>query len=422
MEQILANPLGALAQADSLMRGKRQSRLADLQLQAAEKRQQLGTLLPQAMAGDKQATAQVADIDPELFLKLDETKRETLKQQISENAGMLAGIIAAPAPLRPAMYRQVREIALRERGATEESMPESYDEARVMAQVARARKIEDILKVQPGAGPEGKGAESWAIRTLLSGDPSSPEYAAAYNHYGRPKVQYTQTDAGLVPVTTPPNMSAFSQPGQRGAAQDFPGETPPPPPPVPSGSAIPGTQKETPFTEVEQKTVSFAQEMADSIAQMDAITASGYDPTNTQDFIGSNTGVAGNFATSPEGQQFNTEKARFVDALIRLRTGAAATKEEQETYGKRWFPVPGDKPQTIQAKQRARQQALKSILPGVEDKLGKQNPELLQSLRGMATGGEGKTTAQPKTQADYDALPSGAVFIDPDDGKQYRKP
>lgn len=421
MQQILANPLGALAQADSLMRGQRQTRLADLQLQAAEKRQQLGTLLPKALKGDQQASQDIAEIDPEIFMKLDADQREQTQQRSAQFASMLAGVEQAPAPLRQAAYNQARQEAIK-MGVDEAGIPASYDPAWVRSRYNQARKIEDILKVQPGAGPEGKGAESWAIRTLLSGDPSSPEYAAAYNHYGRPKVQYTQTDAGLVPVTTPPNMSAFSQPGQRGAAQDFPGETPPPPPPVPSSSAIPGTQKQTPFTEVEQKTVSFAQEMADSIAQMDAITTSGYDPTNTQDFIGSNTGVAGNFATSPEGQQFNTEKARFVDALIRLRTGAAATKEEQETYGKRWFPVPGDKPQTIQAKQRARQQALKSILPGVEDKLGKQNPELLQSLRGMATGSEGKTTAQPKTQADYDALPSGAVFIDPDDGKQYRKP
>lgn len=28
----------------------------------------------------------------------------------------------------------------------------------------------------------------------------------------------------------------------------------------------------------------------------------------------------------------------------------------------------------------------------------------------------------PQTQAEYDALPSGAVYVDPDDGKQYRKP
>lgn len=30
--------------------------------------------------------------------------------------------------------------------------------------------------------------------------------------------------------------------------------------------------------------------------------------------------------------------------------------------------------------------------------------------------------AQPQTQEEYDALPSGALFIDPDDGKTYRKP
>jgi hypothetical protein len=30
--------------------------------------------------------------------------------------------------------------------------------------------------------------------------------------------------------------------------------------------------------------------------------------------------------------------------------------------------------------------------------------------------------AQPQTEADYNALPSGSLFIDPDDGKTYRKP
>lgn len=30
--------------------------------------------------------------------------------------------------------------------------------------------------------------------------------------------------------------------------------------------------------------------------------------------------------------------------------------------------------------------------------------------------------ATPQTQQDFDALPSGAIYIDPDDGKQYRKP
>jgi len=34
----------------------------------------------------------------------------------------------------------------------------------------------------------------------------------------------------------------------------------------------------------------------------------------------------------------------------------------------------------------------------------------------------GGSVARPTTEAEYNALPSGTVFIDPEDGKQYRKP
>ncbi len=39
---------------------------------------------------------------------------------------------------------------------------------------------------------------------------------------------------------------------------------------------------------------------------------------------------------------------------------------------------------------------------------------------GEAAGGT--QPAKPRTQAEYDALPRGAIFIDPDDGQSYRKP
>lgn len=212
MQQILANPLGALAQADEMMQGKRRARLADLQLQAAEKRQQLGTLLPKAMTGDQQATSQVAEIDPELFLKLDENRKEALRQQISENASMLAGVLNAPAPLRAAAYRQVRDIAIRERGATPESMPEMYDEGRIIAQVARARKVEDILNVQqarpsvlsPGAqlrGPDGVLlAENTNVRP--GSDPGAYYGNVVYVQEGNnpPVAIQLRKDQGLPPL------------------------------------------------------------------------------------------------------------------------------------------------------------------------------------------------------------------------------
>jgi hypothetical protein len=36
--------------------------------------------------------------------------------------------------------------------------------------------------------------------------------------------------------------------------------------------------------------------------------------------------------------------------------------------------------------------------------------------------GAAAAVAAPKTKADFDKLPKGAVYIDPDDGKKYRKP
>lgn len=172
MQQILANPLGALAQADEMMQGKRRARLADLQLQAAEKRQQLGTLLPKAMAGDQQATAQVAEIDPELFLKLDENQKAAVSQRSSQIASILAGIEQAPPPLRQAAYNDARA-RYAAMGGDLSSAPTTYDPAWVRNQYNSMRKVEDILKVQkarqyalsPGAQLRGSDGELLAENT-----------------------------------------------------------------------------------------------------------------------------------------------------------------------------------------------------------------------------------------------------------------
>lgn len=45
-----------------------------------------------------------------------------------------------------------------------------------------------------------------------------------------------------------------------------------------------------------------------------------------------------------------------------------------------------------------------------------------QTYQGSAGGQSPLAAHAPQTQAEYDALPSGAVYTDPDDGKTYRKP
>lgn len=52
--------------------------------QEAENKKRLSTLLPQAVHGDQAAIDQIAEIDPNLFMKLDDRQREQAKGEIAD--------------------------------------------------------------------------------------------------------------------------------------------------------------------------------------------------------------------------------------------------------------------------------------------------------------------------------------------------
>src|SRR3546814_10267570 len=60
----------------------------------------------------------------------------------------------------------------------------------------------------------GTSLDAQAMNILLSGNPASPEYRAAYNHYAAPKMSYNSSGQ-LVTIT--PDMSAFRPPAGRSA-------------------------------------------------------------------------------------------------------------------------------------------------------------------------------------------------------------
>ena len=62
-------------------------------------------------------------------------------------------------------------------------------------------------------------------------------------------------------------------------------------------------------------------------------------------------------------------------------------------------------------------QTLTGVIPGAG---GPSQAGASSRLNTLAPADTGPTI--PQTQADFDALPSGAIYIDPDDGKHYRKP
>jgi hypothetical protein len=133
----------------------------------------------------------------------------------------------------------------------------------------------------------------------------------------------------------------------------------------------------------------------------------------------------GNYLRTPEFRQAKVEGDNFLTALLRKDTGAAITDKEFELYGPMFLPIPGDDPATMQLKRQKRATALLALRSGLgtaeviaaanEATLGLDRPDA------AAQGGD-QPPASPQTQEDYDALPSGALFVDPDDGQTYRKP
>lgn len=144
----------------------------------------------------------------------------------------------------------------------------------------------------------------------------------------------------------------------------------------------------------------------------------------------------GNYVRTPAFRQAKVEADNFLTALLRKDTGAAITDKEFELYGPMFLPIPGDDPATIALKRQKRATALMALRSG----LG--TAEIIAATNEQALGLPSPTTeavgsaaaeppppasvegqpAMPQSQADYDAIPSGGLFIDPDDGQTYRKP
>lgn len=64
---------------------------------------------------------------------------------------------------------------------------------------------------------------------------------------------------------------------------------------------------------------------------------------------------------SPEYQRANVAAMEFLAAILRKDTGAAITQQEIEIYGQTYLPQPGDSPQVLEQKTRARRRAIDAL-------------------------------------------------------------
>lgn len=143
-----------------------------------------------------------------------------------------------------------------------------------------------------------------------------------------------------------------------------------------------------------------------------------FNPGNLQDAAARSTPIAGNFFQSEQGQIYNSAATAWAEGALRIATGAAATPEEMERTKRAYFAQPGDTPNTIAFKAQMREMYNRAI----NNSLGQPGEGALpipsEFAQQVGTSGQGPVANQSQarpitTEAEYNALPAGAVYMDP---------
>jgi hypothetical protein len=147
----------------------------------------------------------------------------------------------------------------------------------------------------------------------------------------------------------------------------------------------------------------------------------------------------GNYMQSPKYQQARVAGERFVQSILRNESGAATPDAEIAKYQETLLPRPGDGPDQVKFKSWLRNVAVNAMAAGLGVNERKAEidaaiaagpppaaanaaPTGAPAAPAPAPSQQPAGPARPQSDAEYNALPSGATFIDPADGKTYRKP
>jgi len=215
-----------------------------------------------------------------------------------------------------------------------------------------------IEKSKRGAGPySGKAMDAQNLNVLLTGDLSTPHYAAAYEHYSRPKNSIDAQTGQMTSVT--PDMSSIRPPTFR---QPVTG----------AGPKVARKPVAPPkLSDAQSKAKGFHDRMLSAEKILEAVEGEGasFWGRLVENFPG------GNYAQSSEYQQFEQARRNFVNAVLRRESGAVINPSEFENADKQYFPVPGDSSQVIAQKRQNRTDAvegmLRSATPGYVEKKSK---------------------------------------------------
>lgn len=180
---------------------------------------------------------------------------------------------------------------------------------------------------------------------------------------------------------------------------------------MPKGKPQPKTASAGQPSVEENKDAGFYSRMVQISPMLDRYEAAG-SPTLTTNMAGS-VPLIGSYlqrkAMTPEQQNYMTSAMAWIRAKLRKESGAVIGEKEARDEYETYFPMPGDDASRIELKRQLRRTAEQEMklsagraAPKAEQAIGaRQQPQTTPQLR------------QIKSTAEYNALKSGTVFIDP---------
>ena len=209
-------------------------------------------------------------------------------------------------------------------------------------------------------------------------------------------VSYGAPVAGVGPDGNP----LFFQPSKDGGA-----------PSIIQGVAPPKVEERA-LTEGQAKALTFSSRMLSAENTLSELSQKGVNVSVPGSRTGFGIGAAINAVSSPEQQRLDQAKRDFINATLRRESGAVIADSEFDNADKQYFPQVGDSRAVIEQKARNRRSAIEGVRADV--------PAAKQGEVDRIAG-QGGGPVRIRNDADYKALPSGALFVGPD-GKTRRKP
>jgi hypothetical protein len=131
--------------------------------------------------------------------------------------------------------------------------------------------------------------------------------------------------------------------------------------PIPGGPHDPDRKGAKPLTEQQANALGFGIRARDAHSILSNLERSGVDSSGINYAVSDKLPFGGGYALSKDQQLYKQAQTDFVTAVLRKESGAAIHASEFDTEARKYFPQPGDSPETIRQKNAARQRAIQVL-------------------------------------------------------------